>query len=182
MKSLLFKAALAIAISPLVLCTLANAQVNDRCTDATLKGGYAFTISGQFFLPSGAAVLREGVALTHFDGAGNLWQEDLVLSSPNAPPPPGVSPTNSVNGFHNEETGTYKVNSDCTGTFTINFPALTNPSTGVMTPGAIIVTSFVLSDHGRAIHTIVTSLTPPGAPGPVPTLIRSEGHKLDPVL
>jgi hypothetical protein len=33
------------------------------------------------------AVQREGVAMTHFDGAGNLWQVDFVLSSPNAPAP-----------------------------------------------------------------------------------------------
>ena len=45
-------------------------------------------------------------------------------------------------------------------------------------PGAIIKVMFVLSDHGRSIHTIVFSLTPPGAPAPVPVLIRSEGHKL----
>jgi hypothetical protein len=30
-----------------------------------------------------------------------------------------------------------------------------------MTPGAIIVVKFVLSDHGRAIHTVVTAVTPP---------------------
>jgi hypothetical protein len=108
-----------------------------------------------------------------------LWQEDLVLSSPNAPPPPGASPTDPVNGFHNEEKGTYTVNADCTGTFTINFPELTNPTTGAKTPGAIIVASFVISNHGREIHAVVTSLTPPGAPGPVPALILSESHKLD---
>jgi hypothetical protein len=180
MRSFLFKAAFAIALLPLVLCSSAKAQVQDSegCTNATLKGDYAFTVSGQFFLPGGIAVQREGIAMTHFDGAGNLSQVDMVLSNPNAPPPPGVSPTDPDTGFHNGEKGTYKVNQDCTGTFTINFPELTNPATGKMTSGAIIVASFVLSDHGRAIHTVVTSLTPPGAPGPVPALIRSDGYKL----
>jgi|HubBroStandDraft_6_1064221.scaffolds.fasta_scaffold197422_2 hypothetical protein len=178
MKSFLFKAALALAVAPLALCGSAKAQDNDGCTDSTLKGDYAFTISGQIFLPNGTVVQREGIAMAHFDGAGTLSQVDLVLSSPNAPPPPGVSPTDPVTGFHNDETGTYTVHKDCTGTFTINFPPLTDPMTGKMTPGAIIVASFVLSDHGRSIHVIVTSLTPPGAPKPVPVLIRSEGHKL----
>jgi hypothetical protein len=181
MRSLFFKAALAIAIALLFLCSSAKAQVqdNDGCSNATLKGDYAVTVSGQFYLPSGVTVLREGVAMAHYDGMGNFTQVDLVLSSPNAPPPPGVSPTDPISGFHNEEKGTYKVNADCTGTFTINFPELTNPSTGAMTPGAVIVAGFVLSDHGRAIHAIVTSLTPPGAPGPVPALIHSESYKLD---
>lgn len=178
MKRLLFKVAFAFVIAPLALCCLAKAQDNDGCTDSTLKGDYAFTISGQIFLPNGIIVQREGIAMTHFNGAGALSQVDLVLSSPNASPPPGVSPTNSVSGFHNEEIGTYTVYKDCTGTFTVNFPELTDPVTGKVTPGAIIVASFVLSDHGHTIHVIVTSLTPPGAPKPVPVLIRSEGHKL----
>jgi len=127
-------------------------------------------------LGSPEAMFNLGAA--HYNGDGTLSQEDLILSSPNAPAPPGVSPTDSANGFHNQEKGTYKVNADCTGTFTINFPELTNPTTGATTPGAIIIASFVLSDHGRAIHAVVTSLTPPGAPGPVPALILSESHKL----
>jgi len=178
MRSFLVKAVLAIAITPLFLCISARAQDNDGCTNATLQGDYAVTVSGQFFLPNGTAVQRQGIAMAHYNGDGTLSQEDLILSSPNAPAPPGVSPTDSANGFHNQEKGTYKVNADCTGTFTINFPELTNPTTGATTPGAIIIASFVLSDHGRAIHAVVTSLTPPGAPGPVPALILSESHKL----
>lgn len=118
--------------------------------------------------------------MTHFDGTGNLSQVDFVLSSPNAVAPPGFSlPTDPVTGFHVQEKGTYVVYSDCTGTFTINFPPATS-SVGPI-PGAIIEAKFVLSNGGRAVHTIVTSLTPPGAPGPIPALIRSEGHKLQPL-
>ena len=179
---------LALALS---IAARANAQTadNDGCADATLKGDYAFTISGQIFLPgspvggvpgSPIIVQREGVAMTHFDGAGGLTQVDLVLSSPNAtPPPPGfASPRDPVTGFNTEETGTYTVNKDCTGTFAINFPDLVNNSTGAHIKGAIIVTHFVIAKDGHEIHTVVTSLTPPGAPGPVPVLIRSEGQKL----
>lgn len=62
--------------------------------------------------------------------------------------------------------------------FPLAAPPLVNKLTGASTPGAIIVVKFLLSDHGRAIHTVVTSLTPPGASEAVPALIRSEGHKL----
>lgn len=182
MKSLAFKALFSLTLGFLLLAGSAQAQDDDRCTDATLAGKYAFTVSGQIFIPTGPGtfhtIQREGVAMTHFDGFGNLSQVDLVLSDPNAPPPPGLAPVDQATGFHTEEKGTYTVNGDCTGNFTIKFPPFTNPQTGQMTPGAIISVHFVLSDHGRAIHAIVTSLTPPGAPGPVPALIRSEGHKL----
>jgi hypothetical protein len=181
MKSFLFKAALAIAISPLFLASSTRAQDNDGCTNATLMGDYAFTISGQVFLPTGTVVQREGIAMTHFDGAGGLTQVDLALSSPNAPPPAGVSPTDPVTGFHTHESGTYTVHADCTGTFTINFHDMTDPTTLLPVSDQIIVASFVLSNHGRAIHTIVTSLTPAGRTTPANVLIRSDGYKLGPV-
>jgi len=160
-------------------CAGAQAQFSAACTDATLKGDYSVTISGQIFLPGGVVVQRLGINITHFDGAGHLVQEDLVLSSPNAPAPPGVSPTNAA-GLHIDETGTYAVNPDCTGALTINFPNLTTPGGGSV-KGAVISAHFTISDGGRAIHILVTSLTPPGAPGPVPALISSEGHKVGPI-
>lgn len=155
----------------------AKAWDTEKCNNATLNGDYGFTVSGQFYVPgpnnTTVVILREGVAMTHFDGKGGLSQVDFVLSSPNAPAPPGMPPTNE-NGFHSDENGTYTVNSDCTGSFTIINPDFV----GTTIPGAQITTKFVLSDHGRAIHTIVTSLIPPGSKMPVPALIHSDGHKL----
>ena len=178
MKALLRAGVLTAGIAVLALTgSAARAQDNDGCSNATLNGDYAFTVSGQIFLPNGAVIQREGVAMTHFDGAGHLTQVDFVLSSPNAAPPPGTSPTDALSGFHNEETGRYTVNEDCTGHFEIDFPPLTAPN-GSMIKGAIIETKFVLSGRGWSVHAIVTSLTPPGAAGPVPALIHSEGHKL----
>lgn len=147
-----------------------RAQSNDHdgCSDATLKGHYAFTVSGTIWVKDAMGVLeavqRGGIAMTHFDGTGGLSQVDYVISGLNnlpAPPPP---PTDPVTGFHINETGTYKVYSDCTGTYTIN------------SPGTVIVVKFVLSNQGRAVHTVVTSLTLPS--GPVTALISAEGHKL----
>jgi hypothetical protein len=177
MKALLLKGMLTAAITLGALTGSARAQDHDGCTNATLNGDYAFTISGQIFIPNGPTIQREGIAMTHFDGAGHLTQVDFVLSSPNAAPPPGPSPTDPVTGFRIEETGSYTVNSDCTGQFQIDNPSITTLG-GAVIKGAVIQVKFVLGNHGRAIHAIVTSLTPPGAPGPVPALIRSEGYKL----
>ena len=141
------------------------------CTDEMLKGNYAFTVSGQIFLttPNGpVTVQREGVAMTNFNGEGKLTQVDYVLSSPNAPAPKMPPPTDPVTGFHIDETGTYQVFSDCTGTFTINTPA-TSP---------VITVKFVLSDGGSSIHTVVSSLVLPGTTEPTPALIHSDGHRL----
>src|SRR5580704_12908808 len=78
--------------------TVARAQPNDHdgCSNSMLKGDYAFTVAGQIFLPSGLIIQREGVAMTDFDGEGNLKQVDFVLSSPNAPAPPGTSPVDPI--------------------------------------------------------------------------------------
>lgn len=158
-----------------VMGAVARAQDggNEGCSNATLKGGYAFTVAGTIWVTDAQGVLeavqRDGIAMTHFDGTGGLSQVDYVLSGyNNLPKPPAVPPSDPVTGFHTEETGTYTVYSDCTGTFTI-----TSPST-------IITVNFVLSDHGRAIHTIVTSLMmlKPSGPVAVQALIHSEGHKL----
>lgn len=162
----------------LLLSSAAKAQDGEGCSNATLKGDYAFTVSGTFWTgPSNSiAVQREGVAMTHFDGEGNLSQVDFVKSSPNAPTPPGTPPSDPVTGFHNDEKGTFTVYKDCTGTFTIVNPDFLN----TVIPGPVITVKFVLSDGGRAIHTIVTSLVTAGPNGPVSlaVLIRSEGHKL----
>jgi len=168
----------AAAISALALSLnfTAQAQGNDNngCSVSTLKGDYAIRISGQVFNSSGAIVAqRDGIVMQHYDGAGNLTQEDYVLANgvlvPGAPDP--------ATGFHFKESGTYTVNSGCTGNATINFPAPPVPGYS----GAVIEVMFVLSDHGRTIHQIVSSLTPPGPTGEqatVPANIHADGEKL----
>jgi len=158
-------AAVIILLGVTVVATRAQ---ETSCRNSTLKGDYAFTVSGQVFLPVKAVdgtittvvVQRDGIAMT-----------DFVLSSPNAPtpvPPPPAPPTDPTTGFHDMETGTYTVFPDCTGTFTVDTPK-TSP---------IIIVKFALSNGARSIHTIVTSLTLPGATAPTPALIHSEGHRL----
>jgi hypothetical protein len=170
MKSFVWKVIVAGVFLLGFLGVRARAQGNDNdgCSNATLRGDYAFTVSGTVWVTDSQGVLEEvqrgGIAMTHFDGIGGLSQVDFVMSGHNNLPTPPTPPTDPVTGFHIMETGTYKVYSDCTGTFTIN------------SPGTVITVKFVLSDQGRAIHTIVTSLILPS--GPVMALIHSEGHKL----
>jgi hypothetical protein len=169
-------AALKMAIAGILFVgtTAAVKAQETGCTDATLKGNYAFTVSGEIFLmtPDGMVITvqRQGVAMTHFDGVGGLTQEDLVFSSPNAPAPktPPMTPTDPVTGFHNGETGKYKVFPNCTGTFTIDTPA----------SSPVVTVSFVLADGGASIHTVVTSLVLPGGSAATPALIHSDGHRL----
>ena len=167
MKTQLLKGTLPAAIALLGLAGAASAQ-DDGCTTSTLHGDYGFTVSVQILNADGTITSRAGVGITHYDGAGNLTQTDYVMSlTPGHTPPGGIDTTPA---FRTGETGTYTVNPDCTGSAEIDFP----PHPG----GLVVKLMFVLADHGRAVHTIVSSLIPPGAPGPVPVLIHSDSVKL----
>jgi hypothetical protein len=175
MKTWTCRGILSIAFVLLALSGTAWAQANDidGCSKATLKGDYATRISGQVFTAGGAVLTqRDGIAMQHFDGAGGLTQVDFVQA--NGVLVPG--PPDATTGFHINETGTYEVFPDCTGTATINFP-----SPGLGLSGAVIEVMFVLSNHGRTIHQIVSSLTPPGPTGKqvsVPANIHADSERL----
>ena len=139
-----------------------------QCSNATLEGAYAFRISGETFLPGTNTIDKytDGVAMTTFDGNGGLTQEDWIVRNGVSDPPP-------TPGFHGNETGTYTVNPNCTGHAEIDFPT---PLGG--TSGAVVKLKFVLGNHGRVIHTIVYSSTPPNTTIPVPANIHSDAEKL----
>ncbi len=174
MKTLFCRIAIAAIALGFALPVVARAQTgdNDGCTNATLKGDYAFTIQGQIFPPGKPIVGRDGVAMTHFDGRGGLTQVDFVMQYPdpsgNASPVPGTPDPNT--SFNSGEGGKYTVFEDCTGEMEIDFA----PQSA---SGPVIKLRFVLSDEGRAIHTEVYSAMPDGV-HPVPALIHSEGRKL----
>jgi len=105
------------------------------CSNAALQGNYAFTITGQILAgPTAGGVA--GVAMTNFDGQGNLTQVDHVMHN-------GVSPATAWR----PGTGTYTVNSDCTGNGQINF-ADGSPSLQIY---------FVLANLGQEIHIVVSN-------------------------
>jgi hypothetical protein len=103
------------------------------CSNLTIKGTYAFTIHGTIFLPGGAPpLLVDGLAKTTFDGNGNLTQLDAVAVNGNVAPGWRLS------------AGTYSVNPDCTGTFTV--------SNGDQPP---IHVQFIIAQSGNTIHAMV---------------------------
>src|ERR1700745_600022 len=162
---------LAASIGLLALSGAARAQSddNDGCSNSTLKGDYASTISGQIFSPDGTSTLVNGVAITNFEGKGALTQVDFVVDNP--PPPASGEPTDPLTGFRIQESGTYQVFPDCTGKATINFP----PHPG----GLVIQLALVVSSEGRKIHSVVSAFTPPGAPGPIPgVVVHSDAEKI----
>jgi len=149
----------------------AQASDDDGCSNATLKGDYAFTISGEVLHSDGTIDYRTGIAMRNFDGNGNITFIDFVASlRPGYVPPGGI---NLNPAFRTGLTGTYHVNPDCTGTAEEDFP----PPPGVNS-GQVIKLVFLLSDHGREIHEVVASLVPAGSQTPVPVLIHADGTKL----
>ena len=86
-----------------------NAQSDDagRCSNRTLRGAYGFTAEGQILAGPVVGPLR-AVGLTHFDGNGNLNRVEFATLN-------GVA----ISAQWRPATGTYIVNSDCTGSMEI---------------------------------------------------------------
>jgi hypothetical protein len=169
MKTLICKGMLAAAIFTFVLSGSARAQDGDYdgCSNATLHGDYAFSLHGESLgilvpqstgapklAPFASPLPADGVAITHFDGNENLTQVDFVMRNGT----PAATPTTPVtgNGFRSGETGTYSIQPDCTGKFTIIFPDMTE-----------IDVAFVLANYGREIRTVVTRQHVPALPPPI---------------
>jgi len=100
------------------------------------------------------------------DGQGNLTQRDYQgdnLAGPDFAP-------------KGRETGTYQVNSDCTGSMVIN---LNVPNVPAGLSSGVIEIKFVISDGGRHIHEVVSENTPPGSTGPLhPTQTSADDWKV----
>lgn len=155
MKELLKNGAIMIFVA-LVGGGAANAQSTSwACKNELIRGVYGFTIEGAKLGGPGPVGPQVGVAITEFDGAGNLTQLDAVTID-------GVE----VSDFtHPVATGTYTVNNNCTGTFTINF-----------TDGRPTVTTyFVVVENGTEIDTVVEGVPAGGSPGILAT--RSIGKR-----
>ena len=163
MKSWLWKGMLAAAIALPALSGVVWAQStdNDGCTNATLKGDYAFSVIN-FSVP------QVVVGIKNFDGRGKFTQRDYGGDSLR---------TNGQTDFSKEgqETGTYRVNPDCTGSAEIH---LNVPGVPAGTSHGVINIMFVISGGGRAIHEVVSKFIPPGATQPVPTQTRADDWKV----
>lgn len=117
-------AALALAIAP-----AATAQVNKGCNNATMQGTFAYTSTGAFVAaPAPLGPYADAGAQT-FDGNGNTAVA-------------GMSSTNGTIGAANNS-GTYSVNADCTGTFILQ-----------IAPGIAAHYFFVIANNGATFQAV----------------------------
>jgi hypothetical protein len=138
------------AITKLTLfaCALTGAAyAQTGCYNGTIGGTFIFTITGQILAPAAVAGPVSGVAMTTFDGFGNLTQIDHVVHN-------GVTPVEDWR----PATGTYTVNPDCSGSFTF-FPAPTVAADS----GPALKVYFVICKGGSQINGVVSGSpnTPP---------------------
>jgi hypothetical protein len=134
------------------------------CTNATLKGDYAFSVV-DFTTPLVVVGIGTFDGKVGTSGKGGFSQVDYRGDSLALDP--------SATDFAGGETGWYKVNPDCTGSQVIhlNVP-VPSGSHGV------IENRFVISDGGRAIHGVVAKSIPPGSTLPLHTQTRVDFWKV----
>jgi hypothetical protein len=124
------------AVSMLGIAPGAHAQ--EGCSNATLHGSFGYTSTGDL-LPAYVAPYNNlagpfaEIGRQTFDGKGNTTATASLTANGN--PSQGVAVS-----------GTYVVNSDCTGSMTLNVPSLS----------AIVHADFVIDDNGTEIRALVT--------------------------
>lgn len=103
-----------------------------RCSNRTLRGSYALNVDGTIIAGPNRLLLR-GVAMRQFDGLGNVSQVDFTTIN-GAP-----AGTDWRSG-----SGTYELNSDCTGTMEI-----------IQSDGSpTLRLRLVVGNHGRTTYDI----------------------------
>jgi len=117
-----------LAFFALALAMVPAAQASDRCSTSTLTGSYADQDNGTIIGVGPFA----GVNLDTFDGRGHLTIRGV--SSLNGSVSPGTS------------TGTYQVNSDCTGTYSVSDSY-----------GDTFTAFFVIADGGNELRIVITN-------------------------
>lgn len=102
------------------------------CSNRSLRGDYGSAIDGTLFFGPTTPLLR-GVVMTHYDGQGSFTQVDFAQVD-------GVA----FSSDWRPGSGTYQINSDCTGTAVI--------STG---DGNDLHLRLVVVDRGRQVISVV---------------------------
>jgi len=105
------------------------------CSNATLNGDYAFDIEG-VFVGAPTPLPLKGVALSQFDGTGNVTQVDHVVFN-GTPPPVDWTPG----------AGWYQINPDCTGQMQIDIPG---------SPFSPVILRVSVGANGTHINTVVS--------------------------
>ena len=147
MKSWALKGMLgaAIALSASSGTALAGGGDGLRCSDATLRGDYAFSVVD---LTTQSVV----VGLAEFDGRGGFAQIDY---------PGDRLRTAGTLDIRTGQTGSYNINADCTGTMEIDLNVQGVPAG---TSHGVIHNVIVISNGGRSIHGVVAGASLPGQP------------------
>ena len=121
------------AVTALALSVVPTANANEKgCSDATLKGTFAQKGTGVIIAPPSLAGPMANVGTLTFDGNGAVTGTLI----------------NSLNGniVPATETGTYKVDPDCTGTYTVQISPL----------GITGNAFFVIDESGNELQIITT--------------------------
>jgi hypothetical protein len=124
--------------------SLAWAQMEDEargngeeiCSNRTLRGDYGYAAAGVLLNTPGLPPVTQfrSVGMTHFDGKGHLrWLERTVING------------KLVNPDWTAATGTYEVNSNCTGTAVVHTPNSPVP----------LNLALVVVKDGKEIHTVL---------------------------
>jgi len=125
------------AISVIALGMSPTVQASDKgCSNATLRGSYAQNGTGAVTAPPDQAGPFANVGTLIFDGNGGVTGSLVVSSNGSSSPV--------------TETGTYTVNSDCTGTYTVQIAPF----------GITSQAFFAIDTNGDELEIIVTD---PGA-------------------
>jgi hypothetical protein len=132
-----FATVVAIATLLLALVTAPEAKAADRgCSNASLHGTFADKDTGFVILdPSAAPIPFAAVNLVTFDGNGQMTASGFGSFG--------------GNGGVQTEAGTYQVNRDCTGTYTV----VINPGTPDAMPAHAF---FVIDDSLEELQIVVT--------------------------
>jgi hypothetical protein len=126
--------ALGVAVLAFVTPLPLRADDDGGCSNRTLRGSYGFNVDGQIMPPGAPALTLRGVAMTQFDGEGNLSQVDHAT----------INGAPRWSGWRSG-VGTYNLNPDCTGTAQI-----------IASDGSPALNlHLVVFDQGRQVRTVV---------------------------
>jgi len=134
--------------------TLGQPAQPHQCTQSDASGKFGFTLTGWLVLPTGAVPAAVGQGTV--DSRGNVTGTEA----------------RSVGGGYADETftGSLTINSDCTGSMTLNFFEAGQPA-------RISVLSIVLVDDKKEIRMGQKSLTLPNGTS-VPVVITADARRI----
>lgn len=133
LKSRIARNFTAVALTALALAISPAAKADDRgCSNVTLRGTFAFTSTGFITAPPEVAGPFAETGTQVFDGMGGTTAVITLSQNGNILPA--------------TVTGTYIVNPDCTGTFTLR----------VLPIDVTVHVSFVIDDAGNGFQAIET--------------------------